>query len=149
MRGRTLWLAGLVAAGLTLAPAAARAQDGGLIPDALTVRAQTPEGELPDYEVPLPLGHPPANKGGLFIASEFLFWRQTNILEQWPEDWPRPSKSAVCDWLKRAVNLGLVLRRGTGKRGSQYLYWLPEQEAKWRADPNYDEELESKLEQLR
>ncbi len=84
MRGRTLWLAGLVAAGLTLAPAAARAQDGGLIPDALTVRAQTPEGELPDYEVPLPLGHPPANKGGLFIASEFIFWRQTNILEHQP-----------------------------------------------------------------
>jgi hypothetical protein len=90
MRGRTLWLAGLVAAGLTLAPAAARAQDGGpdpdgrLIPDALTVRAQTPDGELPDYEVPLPLGHPPANKGGLYFGAEFMYFRQTNPLEHQP-----------------------------------------------------------------
>ena len=74
---------------------------------------------------------------------------QRQILEQWPEDWPRPSKSALCEWLKRAVNLGLVLRKGTGKRNDAFLYWLPEQEAKWRADPGYDEELESKLEQLR
>ena len=33
MRGRIIWLAGLLATGLTLAPAPARAQDGGPVPD--------------------------------------------------------------------------------------------------------------------
>ena len=91
MRVRTLWLTGLVAAGLTLGPAGARAQDPGLIPerpapvptstlfpDPLTVRAQTDDGALPDQEVPLPLGHNPANKGGIFLAAEFIFWRQSS-----------------------------------------------------------------------
>ena len=62
MRGRNIWLAGLLAAGLTLAPAPARAQEAGPVPDLelardlFTVRAQTPDGELPDFEVPVPLG---------------------------------------------------------------------------------------------
>jgi len=95
MRVRTLWLTGLVAAGLTLAPAAARAQDSGLFPDPLTVRghdsgligdlltvrAQTDDGALPDSEVPLPLGHNPANKGGFYFGSEFMYFRQTNPLK--------------------------------------------------------------------
>jgi hypothetical protein len=90
-----MWLAGLVAAGLTLAPAAARAQDGGpdgvsrlnggLPPDLFTVRAQTPDGALPDTgpcpEVPLPLGHNPNNNWGFYAATEFVFFRQTNPLE--------------------------------------------------------------------
>jgi hypothetical protein len=91
MRGQTLWAAGLVAAGLTLAPAAARAQDPGLFPDsrqlfpdALSVRAQTPDGELPDYEVPVPLGHNPANKGGFYMGASFVYYRQTNPLEHQP-----------------------------------------------------------------
>ncbi len=96
MRVRTLWLAGLMAAGLILAPAAARAQDGGsapaswpppggpLFPEILSVRAQTYDGELPDYEVPLPLGHNPANRGGFFVGAEFIYWRQTNPLEHQP-----------------------------------------------------------------
>jgi hypothetical protein len=90
MRGRTLWLAGLVAAGLTLAPVAARAQDpeplsgGGAIPDVFSVRAQTPDGEIPDWEVPVPLGHNPANRGGFYFGAEFIFWQQTNPLNHQP-----------------------------------------------------------------
>ncbi|HKI37410.1 MAG TPA: hypothetical protein VKA46_36485 [Gemmataceae bacterium] len=96
MRARTLWLAGLLAAGLTLAPAAARAQDGAPapdgvwipdknpIPDLLTVRAQTPDGELPDTQLPLPTGHNPANKGGIYLGAEFVYFRQTNPLEHQP-----------------------------------------------------------------
>src|SRR5271154_1374100 len=90
MRGRIIWLAGLLAAGLTLAPAPARAQDGkpvpdsGGIPDAFTVRAQTPDGELPDFEVPVPLGHNPANKGGFYMAATFVYFSQTNPLQHQP-----------------------------------------------------------------
>jgi hypothetical protein len=141
MRGRIIWLAGLLAAGLTLAPAPARAQDGervpdsGPIPDVFTIRAktldgevpdynvaaglapapalaqvpygrpdpnerpvpdgrpisevfsvrgQTPDGELPDYEVPVPLGHNPANKGGFYLASTFVYFRETNPLQHQP-----------------------------------------------------------------
>jgi hypothetical protein len=86
-----MWLAGVMAAGLTLAPAVARAQDGGPAPDAgsllngvpelFTVRGQTPDGALPDYEVPLPLGHSPNNRGGFYSAAEFVFFRQTNPLQ--------------------------------------------------------------------
>jgi hypothetical protein len=86
-----MWLAGLVAAGLTLAPAAARAQDGGpdgvpslnggLPPDLFTVRAQTPNGALPDVELPLPLGHNPNNKGGFYVGANFVYFRQSNPLE--------------------------------------------------------------------
>ncbi len=93
MRVRTLWLTGLVAAGLTLVPAAARAQDGGpmivdpaalnpeLARDLLTFRGQNDDGALPDTEVPLPLGHNPANKGGFYFGSEFVYFRQTNPIQ--------------------------------------------------------------------
>jgi hypothetical protein len=90
MRGRTLWLACLVAAGLTLAPVVAHAQDNGVIldqmhdPDAFVVRGQTPDGAIPDEEVPLPLGHPPANKGGFYIGAEFVYFHQTNPLNHQP-----------------------------------------------------------------
>src|SRR5262249_46502891 len=37
-----------------------------------------------DYELPLPLGHNPANKGGLYFAAEFVYFRQTNPLQHQP-----------------------------------------------------------------
>jgi hypothetical protein len=90
MRGPIIWLAGLVAAGLILAPASARAQENEPVPDLgapsdlFAVRGQTPDGELPDYEVPLPLGHNPANRGGFYVASSFVYFKQTNPLQHQP-----------------------------------------------------------------
>jgi hypothetical protein len=90
MRGPIIWLAGLLAAGVTLAPASARAQEREPIPDLapaadlFAVRAQTPDGELPDYEVPVPLGHNPANKGGFYMAASFVYFQQTNPLQHQP-----------------------------------------------------------------
>jgi hypothetical protein len=71
------------------------------------------------------------------------------ILEQWPEDFERPSRTTLWDWLTAAVERGLVLRQGTGHRNDAYRYWLPEQEAKWQADPNYSPELEAMLDSIR
>jgi hypothetical protein len=98
MRGRIIWLAGLLAAGVILAPASARAQyeepvparapeaapDLGARSDPFAVRAQTPDGELPDFEVPVPLGHNPANRGGLYLAASFVYFHQTNPLQHQP-----------------------------------------------------------------
>jgi hypothetical protein len=74
MRGRIIWLAGLLAAGLILAPAAARAQDGGPpttagpVANPFAPRAPTADGELP----PAPLlAHPgrPGETGGAEAAT--------------------------------------------------------------------------------
>ena len=64
MRTRMGWLALLLTAGVTLAPNVVRGQ------------------ELPpeDPVFPMPLGRP--DKGGLYTAGEFMFWRQTNPLKQ-------------------------------------------------------------------
>ena len=65
MRTRTSWLALLLSAGLALAPGGARGQD------------YSP----PDPVVPLPLYHDRPETGGLFIAGEFLFFRESNPLK--------------------------------------------------------------------
>jgi hypothetical protein len=64
MRTRTSWLALVVAAGLALVPAMAWGQD------------YTP----PDPVFPFPLYHDRPESGGLFVASEFLFMQQSNLL---------------------------------------------------------------------
>src|SRR5262249_22895856 len=100
MRGRIIWLAGLLAAGVTLAPASARAQHEepvparapeaapapglGAQPDLFAVRAQPAEGELRALEVPVPLGHNPATRGGLSLAASSVYFRQNNPLQHQP-----------------------------------------------------------------
>jgi hypothetical protein len=71
------------------------------------------------------------------------------ILEAWPEDLERPAPQTLWGWLKRAVTLGRVLCKGTGTKKEPLRYWLPEQEAQWRADPNYCPELEDVLDTVR
>lgn len=55
----------------------------------------------------------------------------------WPADFPRPSDATLARWLARAAQAALVCTEGTGRRADPLRYWLPGQEKKWRADPNY------------
>jgi hypothetical protein len=64
--------------------------------------------------------------------------RRTQILADWPADFPCPSENTLTRWLDRGRSLGLVLQEGTGRKNDPFRYWLPEQEAKWKADPLYD-----------
>jgi hypothetical protein len=64
MRGRILWLACVLTAGLALWPGKAHGQGA--------------EFPRPDVEIPWPLGHDRIDKGGLFLAAEFLMWQQNN-----------------------------------------------------------------------
>jgi hypothetical protein len=57
------------------------------------------------------------------------------LREDWPPDFPRPSDATLWRWLRRAVALSLVCQEGTGRRHDPFLYWLPSQETKWKADP--------------
>jgi hypothetical protein len=70
MNKRIRWLIVVVMAALGLTPAVGLAQ----------VQYQQ-EYAAPDPQFPIPLGHDRMDKGGLFVAGQFLFMRQTNPLE--------------------------------------------------------------------
>jgi hypothetical protein len=67
---RNGWLVGLMAAGLALMPAAVHGQGGDI--------------GVADPVFPIPLGHDRMEHGGFYVAGEFLFWRQTNPLNNQP-----------------------------------------------------------------
>ena len=46
------------------------------------------------------------------------------VLEEWPLNVPRPSETAVWQWLERAMEQGEVSRLGTGRRNSPFRYYL-------------------------
>ena len=46
------------------------------------------------------------------------------VLEEWPLNVPKPSETAVWQWLERAVEQGEVCRLGTGRRNSPFRYYL-------------------------
>ena len=49
------------------------------------------------------------------------------------------TKSKLYRSAKEAVERGLILREGTGRKNDPYRYWLPATEAKWREQyPFYD-----------
>jgi hypothetical protein len=60
------------------------------------------------------------------------------LLQDWPADFPAPTDTTLYRWLQRAVALKLVCQEGTGRKNDPFLYWLPDQEAKWRQDPMYE-----------
>jgi hypothetical protein len=77
MRVRTGRWGWLLALGLVLAPAAAYGQEIGQANENYEVPP-------PDPVLPLPLGGPRYEEGGLYFAGEFLFFHQTNPLGSQP-----------------------------------------------------------------
>jgi len=67
-------------------------------------------------------------------ACERLTQRQ--ILEQWPEDFPRPDQATIWRALKRGAEQGLILKQGTGLRNNTFRYWLPGKEDDFPPGPN-------------
>ena len=59
------------------------------------------------------------------------------VREQWPPDYPKPSVSCVWQNLERAVNAGLIVRSGTGRRTEPYRYWLPSREKELCRDDEF------------
>jgi hypothetical protein len=57
------------------------------------------------------------------------------VYEQWPETLPRPEPRTLARWLEHAFGLGLICRRGGGRKGDAFRYWLPGREEAWRSDP--------------
>lgn len=57
------------------------------------------------------------------------------LLDCWAEDATPPDKATVWKWLDRALDRGLICRAGTGHKNDPFIYWLPAQMEKWRADP--------------
>jgi hypothetical protein len=57
------------------------------------------------------------------------------IRQAWPPDYPCPSQPTVWRWLDGAVKDGRVRKGGTGRRNQPFVYWLPEKEEEWAADP--------------
>ncbi len=60
------------------------------------------------------------------------------ILEDWPDDVPKPHDLTLARWLRNAVSSGLVQSDGSGRRSGPYRYWLESSLARWRADPLYE-----------
>lgn len=61
-----------------------------------------------------------------------------DILDEWPDDYPKPCRGVLWKWLKQAVAAGLVQVEGSGKKSDPFRYWLPSAEARWRENPLYD-----------
>jgi len=101
-----------------------------------------PEGT--DY-VPLPEAGPEDDSSSegwqafrmvLEDASQKL--TRQDILAEWPPDFARPDPATLWKWLNRAVETGMILREGAGRKSDPFRYWLPEREEVWRQSPFYD-----------
>ncbi len=66
------------------------------------------------------------------------------ILDDWPDDYPKPADRTLFRWMAKAVQLGLVRQEGTGRKGDAYRYWLPGAEKKWEDDPIYQLENQNR-----
>jgi hypothetical protein len=53
------------------------------------------------------------------------------LLEDWPTDQPRPDRSTLYDWLKRAFEKKLVKRFGNGRNTDPWRYRLPNEDDKY------------------
>jgi hypothetical protein len=59
------------------------------------------------------------------------------IIQQWPDSFPKPSPTTHWRWLNTALQRGLVQREGTGHRGDPFRYFLTEKLVAWKDDPMY------------
>jgi AAA domain len=50
---------------------------------------------------------------------------QKQIMEEWPDDYPKPDHSTLYRALQHGVQLGLVEVAGQGRRSKPFRYWLP------------------------
>lgn len=66
---------------------------------------------------------------------------RAGIQREWPEDFPKPPAVNLWRWLDRAVNDGLVLRDGLGRKNHPFRYWLPGAEKRWIERGLYLEDL--------
>jgi hypothetical protein len=60
-----------------------------------------------------------------------------DILNEWPEDYDKPSATTLRTWLDHLVKNSLVACEGTGRRGDPFRYWFPRCEEIWKQDPLY------------
>jgi hypothetical protein len=56
------------------------------------------------------------------------------VKAQWPEDHPAPGLTSLWEWLEAAVEAGLAVRSGTGRRRDPFRYCLPGREDDLRDD---------------
>jgi hypothetical protein len=61
-----------------------------------------------------------------------------DILDEWPDDFPKPSSGTLWRWLQNAVTASLVQVEGSGKKTDPFRYWLLTAEARWRENPFYE-----------
>jgi hypothetical protein len=61
-----------------------------------------------------------------------------DILDEWPDDFPKPASVTLWRWLQLAEAAGLVQVEGRGRRTDPFRYWLAAAEARWRQDPLYE-----------
>ena len=76
----------------------------------------------------------------------------TEMLNDWPELTDPPSLTTLRKWLNRAIDLGFIVRRGTGMRNVPFRYLLPAMEVEWEKNgPDFARwraELELEMNQL-
>ena len=58
--------------------------------------------------------------------------------EKVADDFDQPEATAVWRLLDRAVEQGLVLREGSGKKNDPFRYWMAERVEVWKQDPLYE-----------
>jgi AAA domain len=63
---------------------------------------------------------------------------RNDILDEWPDDFPKPCGGTLWKWLQDAIAADLVQVEGTGKKSDPLRYWLSATEARWREAPLYD-----------
>jgi hypothetical protein len=62
-----------------------------------------------------------------------------DVLDEWPDDFPKPAPKTLWTWLKRAAADKLIEVEGTGRKNDPLRYWLTATEERWRKEhPFYD-----------